>query len=405
MTGPFNFSTGTWTSGRTALGTLLIAGDWAPIRDFTPIIETAPESIYTDLLDEMRGADFTIVNLEAPLSEGGNPVTKSGAVFKGRPCHAAGLTAAGVNGVTLANNHVFDFGLSAFRETVDTLDAAGIARTGAGMDKASAEKAMTTEINGVSVAVVNFSEGEDYTGAGPGPGVATWDIPGVAARIAELKKCTDIVIAVAHCGLEYIPFAPPYVLEAFEAAARAGADAVIGHHPHVPQGITFRGKTPICCSLGNFIFYQPTKIYWRKLGYMVRLGVDREGLTDLELIPYAIHDRGVQKLKGGEQVDFLKRFEEISTPLDSERGIRDAWNGFLDHYGSQGFYAEVGGILEKMKSGDPKGAAMFRNRMACPQHFYHWRDFLHRTVTGDTGTSQDWARSLAKEWLTRELEG
>lgn len=58
-----------------------------------------------------------------------------------------------------------------------------------------------------------------------------------------------------------------------------------------------------------------------------------------------------------------------------------------------------------MKEGDPKGAAMFRNRMACPQHFYHWRDFLHRTVTGQTGSAPDWAKTISKEWLTRELEG
>lgn len=406
MTPPFDFTTGTWESGRDGRASLLIAGDWAPIRDFTPLIETDPQGIYTDLLTEMQAADITIVNLEAPLSEGGTPVTKSGAVFKGRPCHVSGLTAAGVNGVTLANNHVFDFGLDAFQETVATLETAGIAHAGAGLDRGAAETAMTFEAGGVSVAVVNFSEGEDDTAAGPGiPGVADWDIPGVEARIAELKKTTDIVIAVAHCGLEYIPFAPPYVMTAFEAAARAGADAVIGHHPHVPQGITFRGRTPICCSLGNFIFYQPTTLYWRKLGYLVRLEMDKDGLTGIRLIPYAIHDRGVRRLNGEEQAGFFTRFKEISPPLDTDRGIADAWNGFLDHYGSQGFYNEVGGILDKMKAGDPKGAAMFRNRMACPQHFYHWRDFLHRTVTGETGTAPDWAKALAQEWLTRELPG
>ena len=405
MTQRLDFSTGTWQTGRPAAGSILFAGDWAPIRAFEPLIETDPEGIYNDLLGPMRDADFTIVNLEAPLSEGGTPVTKSGAVFKGRPCHADGLTAAGVNGVTLSNNHVFDFGLGAFEETVDALKTRGIAHTGAGLDKEAAERPLTATINGVTVAVVNFSEGEDYTTAGPGPGVTGWDIQGVQDQIVDLKKTVDIVIAVAHCGLEYIPFAPPFVMDAFEAAAKAGADAVIAHHPHVPQGITFRGKTPICCSLGNFIFYQPTTLYWRKLGYMVNLEMDQKGLTGLSLIPYAINDSGVTRLEGEKLSDFLSRFKEISTPLDTAEGINDAWGGFLDHYGSDGFYNEVERILGKMKEGDPKGAAMFRNRMACPQHFFHWRDFLHRTVTGQTGSSPDWARALAKEWLTRQIEG
>jgi len=405
MTQTLDFSTGTWQTGRPAAANLLIAGDWAPIRAFDPLIQTDPEGIYNDLLGPMRKADYTIVNLEAPLSETGTPVTKSGAVFKGRPCHAKGLSAAGINGVTLSNNHVFDFGLGAFQETIDTLEARGIAHTGAGRDKETAEHPLTAKINGVSLAVVNFSEGEDYTTAGPGPGVTGWDIPGVQARITDLKKTFDVVIAIGHCGLEYIPFAPPFVMEAFEAAARAGADAVIGHHPHVPQGITFRGKKPICCSLGNFIFYQPTTLYWRKLGYMVRLGIDTNGLTGLSLVPYTIHDRGVTRLKESVLTDFLARFKEISSPLDTPESIADAWNGFLDHYGSQGFYNEIGRILTKMKEGDPKGAAMFRNRMACPQHFYHWRDFLHRMVTEKAGSSPAWARALAKEWLTRELKG
>jgi poly-gamma-glutamate synthesis protein (capsule biosynthesis protein) len=403
MTSPFDFTTGTWDTGRPAAGTLVFGGDWAPIRDFAPLIQADPEGIYHDLLGQMQDADYTIVNLEAPLSDIGTPVTKSGAVFKGRPCHAQGLTAAGVNGVTLSNNHIFDFGCDAFEQTRNTLDARDIAHTGAGTNQAEAQTPLTATINGVTLAVVNFSEAEDYTTAGIGPGVTGWDIPGVEARIADLKKNVDVVIAVAHCGPEYIPFAPPYVMAAFDAAARAGADAVIGHHPHVPQGITFRKNTPICCSLGNFIFYQPTTLYWRKLGYMVCLGIDKAGITGLSLIPYAIHDRGVSRLKQDKLTDFFTRFKEISIPLDTDQGIAQAWNGFLDHYGSEGFYNEVDRILDKMKQGDPKGAAMFRNRMACPQHFFHWRDFLHRTVTGQTDSAPDWARSLAREWLTRKI--
>ena len=135
MTQTLDFSTGTWQTGRPASARLIFAGDWAPIRAFAPLIEADPKGIYNDLLDPMQEADYTIVNLEAPLSESGTPVTKSGAVFKGRPCHADGLTAAGVNGVTLSNNHVFDFGLEAFQETVDALESRGIAHTGAGKDK------------------------------------------------------------------------------------------------------------------------------------------------------------------------------------------------------------------------------------------------------------------------------
>ena len=409
-TNRFNFQTGSWSedTGSTDAATLLIAGDWAPIRAFAPLIESDPQSIYGDVLPLLREADLSLVNLEAPLSDIGNEVSKSGAVFKGKPSHIKGLTAVPFSAVTLGNNHMFDFGVEAFRQTAEVLDRHGIACTGAGMNKEDAESPLIMEAKGLCVAILNISEGEDLTAAGHGPGVAGWDIKGACARIKNLKKNTTqvlhAVIAVAHCGLEYIPFAPEYVTNAFRELAHAGADAVIGHHPHVPQGFFFHGKTPVCCSLGNFIFYQHTNLFWRKLGYMVRLHISKKGLAGLDIEPYRIHDRGVQMLTGPDRDYFFKRFKEISEPLSTPQGSREAWQGFLDYYGVAGLKNEVNMILNKLDDTPGKGAAMFRNRLTTAQHFYHWQDLLTRIVQDKMGQSPVWARELAREWLTRQIQ-
>ena len=405
---PIDLSTGSWTSGHPTKATIAIAGDWAPIREFQPLIEKDPESIYGDLLPIIRNADLSVVNLEAPLSDTGKEVCKSGAVFKGDACHVNGLAAVPFDGVTLGNNHMFDFGVEAFQETIAALDKHNIGYTGAGMNLEEAKQPLFLETKGIRLAIVNISEGEDLTAAGQNPGVMGWDIPAVEAMIQKLKseetgKKVDAVIAVAHCGLEYIPFPPEYVTDAFRALAEAGADAVIGHHPHVPQGLFFHNKTPICCSLGNFIFYQPTRLFWRKLGYMVNLGFSDKGLTALDIIPYQIHDQGVSALKGSEKDYFFKRFEEISTPLSTREGCRSAWNGFIDYYGIKGFKNEVKMILDKLETEQGKGAAMFRNRLTTAQHFYHWKDLLTRIVNNQMGDAPKWAGNLAKEWLTREV--
>jgi len=209
---------------------------------------------------------------------------------------------------------------------------------------------------------------------------------------------------VAHCGLEYIPFAPSYVIQAFKAVAEAGADAVIGHHPHVPQGVFIHKGTPICCSLGNFVFYQPNRFHWRKLGYMANLKLSDKGLSGLEIIPYAIHDTGISALAEDAKSTFFQRLEEISTPLFTDQGALDAWNGFIDYYGTRGFKNEVNTILDKMDAEPGKGAAMFRNRLTTAQHFYHWKDLLSRMVSEEMGNSPAWGRELADEWLTREQE-
>lgn len=409
-TNRFNFRTGSWSedTGPTDAATLIIAGDWAPIRAFAPLIESDPQSIYGDVLPLLREADLSLVNLEAPLSDIGNEVSKSGAVFKGKPSHIKGLTAVPFSAVTLGNNHMFDFGVEAFRQTAEVLDRHAIACTGAGMNKEDAESPLIMEAKGLCVAILNISEGEDLTAAGHGPGVAGWDIKGACARIKNLKKNTTqvlhAVIAVAHCGLEYIPFAPEYVTNAFRELAHAGADAVIGHHPHVPQGFFFHVKTPVCCSLGNFIFYQHTNLFWRKLGYMVRLHISKKGLAGLDIEPYRIHDRGVQMLTGPDRDYFFKRFKEISEPLSTPQGSREAWQGFLDYYGVAGLKNEVNMILNKLDDTPAKGAAMFRNRLTTAQHFYHWQDLLTRVVQDKMGQSPVWARELAREWLTRQIQ-
>lgn len=189
-TNRFNFQTGSWSgdTGPTDAATLIIAGDWAPIRAFAPLIESDPQSIYGDVLPLLREADLSLVNLEAPLSDIGNEVSKSGAVFKGKPSHIKGLTAVPFSAVTLGNNHMFDFGVEAFRQTAEVLDRHGIACTGAGMNKEDAESPLIMEAKGLCVAILNISEGEDLSAAGHGPGVAGWDIKGACARIKNLKK-------------------------------------------------------------------------------------------------------------------------------------------------------------------------------------------------------------------------
>ena len=400
----FDWELGRWSSGKIPAATLCIAGDWAPIRHFKKTIETDPISIYGDLGPVIQSADLSIVNLEAPLSDQGTPVCKSGAVFKGETKHIRGLTALPFDAVTLANNHVFDFGLGAFQETLATLEKNQIQWTGAGMSVEEAAKPLILTAGGLKIAIVNFSEGEDLTAAGKGPGVMGWEIAWLETQIQALKQAVDRVIVVAHCGLEYIPFAPPYVMDAFERMAEAGADAVIGHHPHVPQGIKFHHGVPICCSLGNFVFYQDTNLYFRKLGYMVNIGLTKDALVSLDLLPYKIQDQGLSALKDQDRQTFFTRFKEISLPLDTPRGIIDSWNGFLDHYGKTGFKNEVTMLMEKMKTEPQKGAAMFRNRLTTSQHFYHWQDILTRMAKGEMDTSPGWARDLAQEWLNRRLD-
>jgi poly-gamma-glutamate capsule biosynthesis protein CapA/YwtB (metallophosphatase superfamily) len=389
-------------AGQTSRTSVLIASDWAPIRAFDPLVRHDPAGAYGDLLPVLRRADLRIVNCECALTSADRPVWKSGAVFKGAPDHIAGLAVVPFDVACLANNHVFDYGIRGFRETLRLLHKHGIRAVGAGLTDEAAHEPLTRRVNSADVHVVNVSEGEDQTAAHGGPGVFGWDIPRAIASIKQCRKRGGPVIVIAHCGLEYVPFPPPYVVSAFRAMADAGADAVVGHHPHVPQGIEWRGHTPIVYSLGNFLFYQQTGLLHRKTGFCVTLQFVGSRVSRLDLHPYRIAETGLRVLHPTEGTAFHQMMARLSRPFATPRGHERAWDAYLAYYGADGFDAEVRGILEKIKSDPQKGAAMFRNRVTTMQHIELWRTFLTRMMDGPRPRgARDAARTVTEYFTTQ----
>jgi poly-gamma-glutamate capsule biosynthesis protein CapA/YwtB (metallophosphatase superfamily) len=351
----------------------------------------------------LRSADLRIVNCECALTSKGMPAWKSGAVFKGLPAHISGLTAVPFKVACLANNHVFDYGLSGFRETLDILRRGGIRTVGAGRTPEEARAPLTVDVQGTKVTILNFSEGEDLTAAKSGAGVCGWEIDRLIPIVRKLKKRGDLVIAVGHAGLEYVPFPPPYVVEAFRTLSDAGADCVVGHHPHVPQGLEKRGGRLIAYSLGNFVFSQPTALYYRRTGFCLMIRARGGRLVAHRLHPYRITNQGLRNLPPREEKAFLEKIALISRALRSDSQVRMAWRAYLDHYGTRGFKDEVLAILERMDSEPQKGAAMFRNRITTLQHSELWRDFLTRVVDGGGRPSPAWMSKIVREWLSRTV--
>jgi poly-gamma-glutamate synthesis protein (capsule biosynthesis protein) len=382
---------------------VLVASDWAPIRAFGPIVRAEPESIYGDLLPILRRANLRIVNCECALTSAATPVWKSGAVFKGEPAHVKGLTAVPFEVACLANNHVLDYGVAGLRESLRVLHRHGIKTVGAGLTDEQAHAPLTLTIKGQTIHIVNISEGEDLTASNGGPGVFGWDIPRATALVRTCKTRGGVVIAIAHAGLEYVPYPPLYVVSAFRALIDAGADCVIGHHPHVPQGIEqWRGR-PILYSLGNFVFYQQTSLLHRKNGFCVSLQCEGRRVTAIDLHPYRITDTGLRCLTANEDTLFKGNLARISRPFKTAAGPAKAWEAWLACYGDKGFRDEVLGILEKMKTDPRKGAAMFRNRITTVQHMELWRTFLTRMMDGGKRKYSREAHRTVEEYFSKTI--
>lgn len=384
---------------------MLVASDWAPIRAFDAIVRRDPASIYGEILPILRDADLRIVNCECALTRATRPVWKSGAVFKGAPAHVRGLSVVPFEIACLGNNHVLDYDVAGLRETLRVLSRAGVRAVGAGLTEEDAYKPIGASVRGIRLHVVNFSEGEDLTASRGGPGVFGWDIGRVQDLVHRLKRRGGVVIAIGHCGLEYVPYPPPYVVRAFRAIADAGADCVIGHHPHVPQGLEWRDGRPILYSLGNFVFYQETNLLYRKTGFCVSLRLERDRVTGIDLHPYRITPSGLRALDAAEGRAFRRDIAQVSRPFDTPDGPERAWDAYLMHYGTAGFAAEVSGILERFRTEPQKAAAMFRNRLTTLQHAELWKDTLTRAIAGERRTPPREAVDTVRKWFAASVDG
>ncbi|MBO9604354.1 MAG: CapA family protein [Paenibacillaceae bacterium] len=212
---------------------------------------------YKDVLPLLQSPDLTIANLETPITKRGTAQSKE-YVYKSPPEALPAFVDAGFDIVNLANNHSIDMGTEGLLDTFDALDKAGIKRIGAGRDAKEAFSPVIVEKNGIRIAFLGFSRvvPEQSWKAGINhPGVAdTYSYVPAVAAIEAARKDADLVVVSAHWGVERNSKPEPYQTDLAHRFVDAGADLVIGHHPHVLQGFeSYKGKW-IAYSLGNFIF-------------------------------------------------------------------------------------------------------------------------------------------------------
>lgn len=217
------------------------------------------------LLNIMRDSDVFMINNEFPYSERGEPVPEKQFTFRAKPEYAQKLNEIGVDIVTLANNHVNDYGQNAMLDTFDALDAAGIPYVGAGRNIDEAAAPYYMEVEGVRIAYVAATQIE--RSGNPDTVGATENSPGVLRclnpdrfleAIREAKENADIVIAVVHWGTENETEPDWMQLEQAPMIVEAGADVIIGAHPHVLQRIEEIAGVPVFYSLGNYLFNSKT---------------------------------------------------------------------------------------------------------------------------------------------------
>ena len=222
---------------------------------------TEPEGVdpFTKVEPSLSSADVAIVNLEMAITEREEPYDKE-FVFRAPGSAALTLAGAGVDVVSLANNHILDFGSVGLEDTISVLDEVGILRPGAGANNAEAYAPRVLVLdNEIRVAFVSasaiipggFSAGAER----PGIADAKWAIPRVLAAVRAAASGNDVVVVSIHWGVERATCPSQDQRGLAQQLIEAGANLILGHHPHVLQPIETFDRTVIAYSLGNFAWH------------------------------------------------------------------------------------------------------------------------------------------------------
>ncbi|MFC1846895.1 CapA family protein [Chloroflexota bacterium] len=231
----------------------------------------------------LKEGDIVFGNLEAVLSDKGLDRSKLNSVqIRATPESVDGLKYAGINLLSLANNHIFEHGKEAFYETTDLLSKNNISYFGVNDNKENIQKPLVINTGGVKIACLAFClfPGETTCRDAISP-------EAIVSDISQAKKAADIVVVSLHWGDEYIKKPSPVQVKMAHKMVDAGANLILGHHPHVLQGIERYKDGFIAYSLGNFVC-DMSHLDTRE-SMVLRIGVSKTGIDSLEIMPVYIN--------------------------------------------------------------------------------------------------------------------
>ncbi|MDP3953520.1 MAG: CapA family protein [bacterium] len=271
-------------------GTMFFVGDIMLSRSVEKKMEATGDYtfLFLKVAEILRSADLAFGNLEGPISSRG---ANQGSIysFRADPRAVEGLVFAGFDVLSLANNHIWDWGRTALLDTVSLLRAEGISPVGAGGSYDEANQVALLEFNGVKVAVLAYTNllPKSFQAGVDSPGLSEFDLGKIKENVSQLKKSVDLVVVSLHWGEEYQTSANEGQKDIAHALIDSGVDLVVGHHPHVVQEVEQYGKGWAAYSLGNFVFDQSFSEE-TMAGAALWVKVENGSIAEVRLLPVNI---------------------------------------------------------------------------------------------------------------------
>ena len=275
----------------------------------------------------LTSADIAIANLEAPLTAVGERFEDKKYTFKVPPHFVEGIAGAGIDVVTIANNHIVDFGCLGIEQTIETLTAAEIKACGAGANRQWACAPAFIDVDNIRVAFVGFSMTypDEFWATADSCGTCYPTEKVMVEVLAECERQADFTVVSFHWSSEKRVEPRQYQIDFGHRVIDLGADLVLGHHPHVLQGIElYKGKL-IAYSLGNYVFASYSNTV--RTSMILKTKIDPGGLVLAKVAPINVHNASINfqptMLKGRQKQAVLDELNALSQPLNNGVSIID----------------------------------------------------------------------------------
>jgi poly-gamma-glutamate synthesis protein (capsule biosynthesis protein) len=287
--------------------TLMFSGDVTLADAFADAMGKDHSKAFSNM-EEYRQADLAMVNLENPLTRATLPIASKQFNFKAEPESVEVLKQGGVDLVTLANNHTMDFQEAGLKETMATLDRAGILHMGAGRDIAEARRPEIIDVKGQRLAYLSYW-GNEYSAGENKAGISPILEANIAHDIRAIRNQVDWIIVNYHWGQELAEHPADWQMELARFTIDQGADLIVGHHPHVLQGAEIYRGRPIAYSLGNFIFGGNSRSDYDTAVMRVAL---KDKQMKVEFLPVEVKNYQPQVVSGDRSGQILKQITDRS---------------------------------------------------------------------------------------------
>ena len=299
------------------------------------------EKVIRGVMPFFARGDIRLLDLDCTFDTGGTPPHPDEYLVWAFPGQLALLQDLRLDIVSLANNHSMDFGGDSLAATQEHLRERGIAWVGAGADLSVARKPHIAELDGIRVGFLGYASTHPWVGAvaaGSGKhGVAPLEPEIMQEDVESLRKKVDCVVVSLHWGKEYLHYPPPENIDLGHRLVEWGAKLILGHHPHVLQGIERYRDGIICYSLGNFLFpdYLEQRLHFKgeqNLSLLALFRLDKEGV-ELEALQLASRGESgdLELLKGDREEQEEERLDRYSAVLGRE-DYRDCWSAQVRRY-------------------------------------------------------------------------